>query len=63
MGRVFAVGEMETLRDPDTGEILDQSVETVATIQVEKVKEKIAICKIVKGGEVEKGMSVMPSGN
>ena len=46
------------LRDPDTGEILDQSVEKVATIQAKTVKEKIATFEITQGGGVEKGMMV-----
>jgi hypothetical protein len=46
------------LRDPDTGEVLDQSLESVGTIRVVKVKSKIAICEIIKGSGVRKGMAV-----
>ena len=59
IGQVFDVGEPEVLRDPDTGEVLDQSLEKTATIQVVKVKEKIAICKIIQGSDIEKGMTVL----
>ena len=59
VGQVFDVGVAEILRDPDTGEVLDQSMETAGTIEVIKVKQKIAICKITRGGDIEKGMAVV----
>jgi hypothetical protein len=46
------------LRDPDTGEVLDQSLEKVGTIRVVKVKKKISICKIIGGQGITKGMTV-----
>jgi curli biogenesis system outer membrane secretion channel CsgG len=58
IGQVFDVGTPMILRDPDTGEILDQSVEKIATIQAKTVKEKISTCEITQGGGVEKGMMV-----
>ena len=58
IGQVFDVGTSEVLRDPDTGEILDQTLEKVACIQVKTVKEKIATCEITQGSGVEKGMVV-----
>jgi curli biogenesis system outer membrane secretion channel CsgG len=58
-GQVFDVGQADILRDPDTGEILDQSMEKLATIEVVKVKKKISICKINQGSGVEKGMTVV----
>ena len=61
VGRVFNVGEVEELIDPDTGELLDSEMATVATIKVIKVKEKIAYAKALSGGQnVKKGMSVFP---
>jgi curli biogenesis system outer membrane secretion channel CsgG len=57
-GQTFDVGEAMVLRDPDTGEVLDQSLESVGTIRVVKVKSKIAICEIIKGSGVRKGMAV-----
>lgn len=59
VGQQFAVGESEVLRDPDTGEILDESLEKIGVIKVIKVKEKIAICKVASGAGFEKGMTVM----
>jgi len=58
-GQVFNVGDATVLRDPDTGELLDQSLETVGSIKVKKVKEKIAICSISSGKGIKKGMTVM----
>lgn len=59
-GQLFDVGKSETLRDPDTGEVLDQSMERTGTIQVVKVKQKIAICRITDGSGIRRGMTVMP---
>jgi len=58
VGQIFDVGEAMVLRDPDTGEVLDQSLESVGTIRVVKVKQKIAICDIIKGSGVRKGLAV-----
>ncbi len=61
-GRVFRVGGVEELVDPDTGEVLDSEMTQVATIKVNKVKEKIAYCSFVDGaGKVTKGMTVFPA--
>jgi len=60
-GQAFTVGKMEEIRDPDTGEVLDSTVEEVGVIVAKTVKEKIAICEASKGGDaIEKGMSVQP---
>lgn len=60
-GMTFEVGEVEELVDPDTGEVLDVELTTVATLKATKVKEKISYCKAVDGaGKVTKGMSVYP---
>lgn len=56
-GRVFQVGKLTTIRDPNTGEILDQEVETSGKIRVTNVKEKLSICEITEG-TVQKGMTV-----
>jgi len=60
LGQKFQVGEVEVLRDPDTGEVLDESMTTVATLTVEKVKEKLSICAVDSGdaSNVSKGMTV-----
>ncbi|MEA2039617.1 MAG: CsgG/HfaB family protein [Thermodesulfobacteriota bacterium] len=59
VGQTFDVGKADVLRDPDTGEILDQSLDKVGTIQVIKVKKKIAICKVTQGQGMKKGMTVI----
>jgi curli biogenesis system outer membrane secretion channel CsgG len=59
VGQAFNVGKAEILRDPDTGEILDHSLNKVATIQVSSVKQKIAICDITSGSGIQKGMTVV----
>ena len=42
-GQTFIVGKTESLRDPDTGELLDSSMEKAGTIVIESVKEKVSI--------------------
>jgi curli biogenesis system outer membrane secretion channel CsgG len=61
VGQAFDVGKSEILRDPDTGEVLDQSIEKIGTIQVVQVKEKISICKVLNGQGIAKGMTIAPS--
>lgn len=60
VGQQFMVGEVEVLRDPDTGEILDEDMTEIATLQVSQVKEKLSICSVVSGdaGAVAKGMTI-----
>ncbi len=61
-GQAFVVGAVEETTDPDTGEVLDRSVNEIATLTVASVKEKIAICDATTGADkIEKGMSVMPA--
>lgn len=57
-GQIFEVGKSEILRDPDTGEVLDQSLSKQGIIKVMKVKKKISICKIISGSGVRKGMTI-----
>ena len=58
-GQTFTVGNIEEIRDPDTGELLDESMETVGKIEVSTVKKKLSICSILEGvGKIEKGMTV-----
>ena len=59
-GQVFFVGEPEVIRDPDTGEVLDETMTEVATIRVDSVREKLSICSVIGGdaGAVERGMAV-----
>ncbi|MEZ4549857.1 MAG: FlgT C-terminal domain-containing protein [Desulfobacterales bacterium] len=60
-GARFDVGGIEEIVDPDTGEVIDSEMTKIATLEVTEVKEKIAYCKVVKGGGVEKGMTVFPA--
>lgn len=63
-GQTFVIGSSEQIRDPDTGEVLDTSMERAGTIVIESVKEKISIGRPVEGGErIHKGMTVMPPGS
>ncbi len=60
VGQRFIVGDVEVIRDPDSGEILDEDMTTIATLEVTKVKEKLSYCSVVSGdaGAVEKGMTI-----
>jgi curli biogenesis system outer membrane secretion channel CsgG len=59
VGTEFRVGGVEELVDPDTGEVLDSEMTEVGTVKVSKVKEKIAYCSPLSGGEsIKKGMTV-----
>ena len=60
VGQAFTVGEVEVLRDPDTGEVLDESMTQVAALRVDEVKEKLSICSVTEGDAtaVAKGMTI-----
>ena len=59
-GQSFVIGTAQQLRDPDTGELLDTSVEKAGTIVIESVKEKVSIGRPAEGAErIQKGMTVM----
>ena len=59
-GQQFVVGEANIVRDPDTGEVLDQSVKEIARLQVAQVKEKLSICTVTSGNAaaIKRGMMV-----
>ncbi len=61
-GQTFVVGGREVIRDPDTGEVLDESVNEIARLRCDTVKEKLSICTVTSGnaGAVAKGMAVQP---
>lgn len=48
-GMEFSLGSHEVLRDPDTGEVLDETVEEQARIRADNVREKLSICSVVSG--------------
>ena len=59
IGTHFKVGEVEELVDPDTGEVLDSEMTTIAELEATQVKEKITYCKAISGADkVTKGMTV-----
>jgi curli biogenesis system outer membrane secretion channel CsgG len=62
-GQNFVVGKSEVLRDPNTGEVLDVSMEKAGKLVVEQVREKLSIARIVEGSGIEKGMTVSAPGN
>ncbi|TVR50959.1 MAG: hypothetical protein EA425_08315 [Puniceicoccaceae bacterium] len=51
VGQRFVAGEVDELRDPGTGELLDVIIEQIATLEVTQVRERIAICRVVDGQE------------
>jgi len=61
-GQMFSVGTVDVIRDPDTGEILDEDMTELCRIQASQVKEKLTICTVVEGdaGAVAKGMKIHP---
>ncbi len=60
VGQQFSVGQVEVLRDPDTGEVLDEDMTQIASLRVDQVKEKLSICSVTMGdaSQVAKGMTV-----
>lgn len=59
IGEEFTVGVLDEVRDPDTGELLDQTVQETGKIKVISVKDKISTCKITQGTGIAKDMTVM----
>lgn len=60
VGQNFVVGSVEVLRDPDTGEVLDESMTETAGLKVSQVKEKVSIASVTWGDKasIAKGMRV-----
>jgi curli biogenesis system outer membrane secretion channel CsgG len=61
-GQSFRVGEVEVIRDPDTGEVLDEDMTEICQIRAATVKEKLTICEVTSGNaaDVDKGMAIHP---
>jgi curli biogenesis system outer membrane secretion channel CsgG len=61
-GQSFRVGEVEVIRDPDTGEVLDEDMTEICQIRAATVKEKLTICEVTSGSaaDAEKGMAIHP---
>lgn len=45
----------ETLTDPGTGEVLDVDIQRLGSVQVETVREKVSIARIVEGQSPQRG--------
>jgi len=60
VGQTFTVGEVEVLRDPGTGEVLDSSMTEIARLRVSQVKEKLSIADVTSGkvSAIAKGMTI-----
>lgn len=60
-GNVFVVGTTESITDKDTGEVLDSEMKQVGKIKVATVKEKVAYCEAIEGGDkIKVDMTVEP---
>lgn len=59
-GQEFTVGTAEVLRDPASGEVLDEWISETARIRVVAVKEKVSVCEVVSGAadSIAAGMRV-----
>jgi curli biogenesis system outer membrane secretion channel CsgG len=59
-GQSFLVGESDVIRDPETGEVLDERLSEVARLEVEIVEEKLSICAVTSGdlASIERGMRI-----
>jgi curli biogenesis system outer membrane secretion channel CsgG len=60
VGQNFTVGDVEVIRDPDTGEVLDESMTEIAALSVNQVKEKLSIASVTSGSAsaLKKGMTI-----
>lgn len=61
VGQRLLVGQAKVLRDPQTREVLDETIVEVATLEVVTVKEKVSICTAVSGSvdDIAVGMKVL----
>jgi curli biogenesis system outer membrane secretion channel CsgG len=59
-GDEFVAGESEILRDPDTGEYLDEVIHERARIRVIQLNERTSSCSVVSGeaGQIVTGMAI-----
>ncbi len=59
-GDEFIAGESEILRDPDTGEVLDEIIHERARMKVVTVSERTSICSLVSGniGQIVERMAI-----
>lgn len=59
-GQEFVIGESDVIRDPDTGEVLDEIMDQIARIRIDEVREKLSIGSVISGdgASVDRGMAV-----
>ena len=59
-GQTFRVGVSDVIRDPETGEVLDETLTEVAQLEVKTVKEKLSVCSVTDGdpAAIERGMRI-----
>ena len=59
-GNIFSVGNSEIIRDPGTGEVLEEITSEVGRIEVITSKEKLSICNVISGNKdlIAQGMKV-----
>lgn len=62
-GDEFVAGESEILRDPDTGEVLDEVLTERVRIKVVQLNDRTSVCSVVKGDTdgVVAGMAIQYS--
>lgn len=62
-GDEFVAGESEMLRDPDTGEVLDEVLNERARIKVVQLNDRTSVCTVVTGdaGQIVTGMAIQYS--
>ena len=60
-GQELIVGVRDAIRDPETGELLYESLSEIARLRVEKVEDKVSICSVTSGeaAKVEEGMRIV----
>ena len=63
-GDEFIVGESEVLRDPDTGEVIDEVLHERARVKVVSVSERTATCSVIQGtiGQIVERMAIQYKG-
>lgn len=49
IGQTFVVGEVEMVTDPVTGEVLHETMNEMARLDVREVMTKVSICEVVSG--------------
>lgn len=59
-GQQFRVGTVDVIRDPDTGEVLDESMNELARLRCDTIREKLSICSVTSGNaaRIERGMAI-----